>query len=321
MKRSSYIGLVAALTLTGLFLTAPGTRARSINYRQVNGHIADDQDDRGRIAFVSFRGGNNDIYVIRPDGTGLINVTNNPASDRLPAWSPDGSMIAFRSTRDGNQEIYVMNDDGSNVVRLTFDAAVDTSPSWTRDGRVLFSSNRSGRFEIYEINANGIDLRHINIPVDGNLTFPSESREGDRLAFTVTNFSDAVSIWDSHSDGTHPTQLTPDALVAAFPDWSPIGNSLIFSNNVCPVCDLSETLVINQGGNRIRQLSISSDGNNDLFPRWSPDGSQIVFSRDDFVNPTQIYIMNSDGSDVVNVTQDTFFDLEADWGPGSRHGD
>ncbi len=281
----------------------------------------DDQDDRGRIAFVSFRGGNNEIYVMRPDGTHLVNVTNNPASDRLPAWSPDGSKIAFRSTRDGNQEIYVMNDDGSNVARLTFDPAVDTSPSWTPDGRVLFSSNRSGRFEIYEVNANGSDLRHIDIAVDGNLTFPSESAEGNRLAFTVSNFLNSAAIWISHPDGTHPTQTTPDELVAAFPDWSPFGNRLVFSNNVCPVCDLSEILVINPGGNHIRQLTISGDGNNDLFPRWSPDGSQIVFSRDDFVNPTQIYIMNSDGSDVVNVTRDTFFDFEADWGPGNHHDD
>jgi Tol biopolymer transport system component len=105
-----------------------------------------EQADRGRIVFVSNRGGNNDIYVMWPDGSGVVNLTNHPASDRLPSWSPDGSRIAFRSTRDRNAEIYVMNDDGSNVVRVTFHPAVDTSPSWTPDGRVLFSSNRSGRY-------------------------------------------------------------------------------------------------------------------------------------------------------------------------------
>jgi dipeptidyl aminopeptidase/acylaminoacyl peptidase len=174
-------------SLRGSEMSIPSTTSK------VNSLVDDnDQDDRGRIAFASFRGGNTDIFVMRPDGTHLVNVTNNPASDRLPAWSPDGSKIAFRSTRDGNQEIYVMNDDGSNVVRLTFNRAVDTSPSWTPDGRVLFSSNRSGRFEIYEVDANGSDLRHIDIAVDGNLTFPSESREGNRLAFTVSNFLNAA---------------------------------------------------------------------------------------------------------------------------------
>ena len=98
---------------------------------KVNSRDPDEDDDRGRIAFVRFNAGNNDIYVMNPDGTNVVNVTNNRFSDRLPAWSPDGSKIAFRSTRDGNTEIYVMNDDGSDVVRLTFDPRVDTSPSWT----------------------------------------------------------------------------------------------------------------------------------------------------------------------------------------------
>ena len=279
-----------------------------------------EQDDRGRIAFVSNRGGNFDVYVMRPDGTNVVNVTNNRFSDRLPAWSPDGSKIAFRSTRDGNAEIYVMNDDGSDVVRLTFDPRVDTSPSWTPEGQVLFSSNRSGRFEIYEVNPDGSHLQHIDIAVDGNLTFPNESPDGHRLAFVSTNFFDAQAIWISHADGTHATQLTPSELHAAFPDWSPTGNRLLFSNNVCPICDLSEIFVTNQSGNRMRQLTLSGDGNNDLLPRWSPDGSQIVFTRDDFVNPTTICVMNRDGSDVVNITHNAAFDFEADWGP-SKHRD
>jgi Tol biopolymer transport system component len=274
-----------------------------------------DHNAQGRIAFVSNRSGNNDIYVMRPDGTDLVNLTHHPASDRLPAWSPDGSKIAFRSTRNGNSEIYVMNDDGSGVIRLTFDPAVDTSPAWTPEGLVLFSSNRSGRFEIYSVKPDGSDLRHIDIAVDGDLTFPSASASGHRLAFATTNFFDTGAIWIAHPDGSHEKQLTDDELVAAFPDWSPTGNRVVFSNNVCPVCDLSEIMVVNQGGNNLRQLTPSGDGFNDLFPRWSPDGTQIVFSRDDFVEATEIYIMNADGTGVTNITQHPSFDFEADWGP------
>src|SRR5947207_5107611 len=115
----------------------------------------------GHIAFVSNRSGNNEIYVMNPDGTGVANLTNNAASDRLPAGSASGSKIAFRSNRNGNSEVYVMNSDGSDVVRLTFNSAVDTSPNWTPDGKVLFSSNRSGRFELYVVNADGSDLQHL----------------------------------------------------------------------------------------------------------------------------------------------------------------
>ncbi len=71
-----------------------------------------------------------EIYVINVDGTGLTNLTNDPAFDGWrPAWSPDGSQIAFFSTRDDpiNDEVYVMNADGSNVRRLTNNPSDDAT--------------------------------------------------------------------------------------------------------------------------------------------------------------------------------------------------
>ena len=57
------------------------------------------QEAVSQIAFVSERDGNSEIYVINSDGSGLTNLTNHPADDHAPAWSPDGSRIAFRSRR------------------------------------------------------------------------------------------------------------------------------------------------------------------------------------------------------------------------------
>src|SRR6476619_6906544 len=94
-SRASVAGvLVAAL---GIALWAAGAQ----------GGVSAPRTD-GRIAFNSDRDGNNEIYVMSPDGTGVTRLTNEIAWDCCPAWSPDGTKIAFVSYRDGNNELYLM---------------------------------------------------------------------------------------------------------------------------------------------------------------------------------------------------------------------
>ena len=110
----------------------------------------------GRIAFVSARDGNWEIYVMNSDGTSQTRLTDNPAKELHARWSPDGRTIAFTSDRDGNYEIYVMNSDGTGKIRLTDNPHEDTHPSWSPDGkRIAFASSRDGNFEIYVMNADG----------------------------------------------------------------------------------------------------------------------------------------------------------------------
>ena len=65
------------------------------------------------------------------DGSNQTNLTNNPAFDYSPSWSPDGQKIAFFSERDGNVDVYIMNPDGSNQTRLTNNPAYDGYPFWS----------------------------------------------------------------------------------------------------------------------------------------------------------------------------------------------
>jgi len=85
----------------------------------------------GRIAFVSNRDGNSEIYVMNADGTGQTNLTNNSVAALELVWSPNGAKIAFVSYRDGNQEIYMMNADGTGQTRLTNNSAIDSQPAWS----------------------------------------------------------------------------------------------------------------------------------------------------------------------------------------------
>ena len=72
------------------------------------------------IAFYSNQNGNEDIYVVQADGTGLRQLTTHTSSDMAPAVSPDGSRIAFVSDRSGDREIYTISIDGTDLERLGF---------------------------------------------------------------------------------------------------------------------------------------------------------------------------------------------------------
>src|SRR5213076_2470241 len=85
--------------------------------------------DGSRIAFVTQRDGNAEIYVMNADGTGVTRVTNDPQIDGRPAFMPDGQALAFHSSRPaGKQEIWAVNVDGTGLTQLTRDS-ISSSPA------------------------------------------------------------------------------------------------------------------------------------------------------------------------------------------------
>jgi len=86
-----------------------------------------------RIAFMSNRAGNWEIYVMESDGSGLRRLTNNSSIDGLPTWSPNGRSIAFVSDQGGAWGVWVINADGSNRRKLFAIGGEGLAVDWQRE--------------------------------------------------------------------------------------------------------------------------------------------------------------------------------------------
>ena len=191
--------------------------------------------DYKRIAFVSYRDGNSEIYAMNANGTGVTRLTDSPGMDILPVYSPDGKKIAFSSERDGNQEIYVMNVDGTNVIRLTNFAGYDTDPTWSPDGsKIAFVSNREGNSgQIFVMNAkDGAGVTRFS-PAGVTEADPQFSPDGTRIVFVAKQPNADVVMWRSlkQRNGTGETThevMTGESYTLVQPTWSRDGTRIAF---------------------------------------------------------------------------------------------
>ena len=97
--------------------------------------------DGSKMAFVTDRDNNLEIYDANIDGTNQRNLTNSSFADDQPMFSPDGNELLFISNRgNGSLDILVMNADGSNVRSVTNNLGVEVDPVWSSDGKyILFA--------------------------------------------------------------------------------------------------------------------------------------------------------------------------------------
>lgn len=272
---------------------------------------------RGRIAFVSERNGNPEIYVMDASGSNLRRLTRNNAVDDSPTWSSDGQRIAFVSERDGNREIYTMNSDGSALTRLTRNRARDDSPTWSPDGaRIAFVSERDGLPQIYVMHADGGEVRRLT-QTDSPKTQPVWSPDGKRIAF-VSEQDGNPEIYVMDADGANPRRLTDDPAPDSAPRWSPDGKRLLF--------------VSEREGARLQIFSMTSEGEDvtliattnaadvrNFAPAWSPDGLWIAFTTDRDGN-LEIYAVRTDGTGLRNLTRSRTDDYSPSWSAGVTGG-
>lgn len=220
-----------------------------------------------KIAFTSGRDGNSEIYVMDADGTNLKRLTNSPANDFEPSWSPDGSKIAFASIVNYTKyQIYLINADGTNLRRLTDLPTGANYPCWLSGGTKILFTTIKGKFEFeteaYIIDADGRDPpRRIGGPVA--IAPISCSPDGTRIAFSSWSGKD-FNIDLMSVEGTYDRRLTTRPEGDTHPSWSPDGSKIAFASRRNRT---SEIYVIDTDGTNLR--SLTKIGFNSE-PSWSP---------------------------------------------------
>jgi Tol biopolymer transport system component len=203
-----------------------------------------------------------------------VNLTNNPALDWNPAWSPDGSRIAFTTYRAGGGEIFAMNADGSNPVRLTTNSFYDRHPRWSSDGtRIAFESYRGGNWEILVMNADGsgeVQLTH-NTAYDFE---PDWSPDSTKITWRTGQFDGVGDVAVMNADGTGVVNLTNDPVYDREPAWSPDGNSIAYASVQSGNFDIRK-----MDPNGTGKVTLTTSPGSDYDPDWSTaTGTPTMFS-------------------------------------------
>ena len=248
----------------------------------------------------------------------LTNISNNPAFDANPSFSPDGRQIIFNSDRDGNSEIYLMNIDGSGIRRMTNDPAKEAFHAFSPDGtQIVFNSNRENeKVGIYLLNANDPLPQAIKLSdtkYNAEIRPGCWSRDGTKIVYMSDAGGEKFNVYSMAVEQGGASLLTDpntDVMGAAI---SPDGT---YAALAVKTGDGGELRVLEIASGKQRTVAVTE--NTDLAPSWSPDGAMIAFANKADGN-TEVFTVSSKGGEVRNVTTNPARDAGPAWSPdGSK---
>ena len=266
-----------------------------------NPYISSITYDGNTIAFSTRVDGDAEIFVVNWDGTGLTQVTNDSRINIFPQISWDGTKIAFQSYVEyylgggdpfrKDYRIFVVNSDGTGLIEIARDCGI---PSLSGDGsKIAFQKSN----QLYVVNSDGTDLTQLT-----NKTVvrrPSISGDGKKIAFVSESHLFVVN-----SDGKELTSLFTAREIGT-PNICGDGKKITFYADLNGAYDL---FVVNSDGTELTKLA-SNIGlffglavyHDIYYPSISADGSRIAFASKVSEHENEIFVINSDGTELKQI--------------------
>ncbi len=255
------------------------------------------QASRQRIIFSSNRSGPWRIWSVRPDGTGLAELTKaGPEEhDVDPMFSPDGRSILLTSTRGGSTGVWTVAADGSRPQRI----CDGDQAEWSPDGASIVLRRHERLFTRELAGGREQPVTPADWP---HCSGPAWSPDGERIAFACRwEAGNALFLVDR--SGGKPAAVY-DKQGACEPHWSPDGRRLVYETE-------THVWTIDPDGKRNRPVTYF--GGVQRYGRFSPDGKSIVYCQGASERGAwELYVIPAQGGTPVRLTEGAS-DMNPDW--------
>jgi Tol biopolymer transport system component len=309
MKRRAALTAIAGLAVVGLI-----GGVGSVASATTPGH-------NGRIVFAADDGDGFELFTIRADGTGLVQLTHLDGDATHPDWSPNGRRITFQLEDPTHAGVVIMKRDGSDMHELT-STGFEAQPAFTPDGHHVVFDCECERQGIFIMRDDGSYRRRLTTHAFAYEpdTDPNVSPDNDTVTFVRHKVGGVLqALFAVDRNGGNVRRLVPYGLeVAVKHDWAPNGRHIVITTNAdYPDGRSPNVATVAADGSGLRMLTTIDRAEVGAYAgSFSPNGRWIVFRVENLVTERfRLFKMRPDGSHRTLIADLPFAPRHIDWGP------